>query len=144
MLRLFIDHRVNVIRRRTQFQLRQARQRAHIIEGLLIALAYIDEIIRVIRSSANPAEARARLMGLEVSAEILRRALNDPEARAAASLTRMQADAILAMRLSALTGLEADKLAAEYTDLRGKIAGYERILGDEQLILDMIEADMRE
>ncbi len=82
MLRLFVDHRVNVIRRRTQFQLRQARQRAHIVEGLLIALAYIDEIIRVIRSSANPVEARARLMGMEVSAEILRRALDNPDARA--------------------------------------------------------------
>ena len=92
----------------------------------------------MIRSSANPEEARARLMGLEVSAEILRRALNDPEAKAAASLTRMQADAILAMRLQRSTGLEADKLAAEYADLRGKIAGYERILGDEQLILDLI------
>ena len=62
LLRLFVEHRVNVIRRRTQYQLRQARQRAHIVEGLLIALAYIDEIIRVIRSSANPPEARTRLM----------------------------------------------------------------------------------
>ena len=119
-LRLFVEHRVNVIRRRTQYQLRQARARAHILEGLLIALAYIDEIIRVIRSSANPAEARARLMGLEVSAEILRRALDDPEARAAASLTKMQADAILAMRLQQLTGLEADKLIAEYTGPEGR------------------------
>ncbi|GAC1472089.1 MAG: DNA gyrase subunit A [Isosphaeraceae bacterium] len=144
MLRLFVEHRVIVIRRRTQYQLRQAKARAHIVEGLLIALSYIDEIIRVIRSSANPEEARARLMGLEVSAEILRRALNDPDARAATSLTRMQADAILAMRLSALTGLEADKLAAEYLGLRNDISGYERILGDEQLILDLIEADMRE
>ena len=74
-LRLFVEHRINVIRRRTQYQLRQARQRAHIVEGLLIALAYIDEIIRVIRSSANPPEARTRLMGMAVSAEILRRAL---------------------------------------------------------------------
>ncbi len=80
-LRLFVDHRVNVIRRRTQFLLRRDRARAHILEGLLVALSYIDEIIRAIRSSANPAEARARLMGLEVSAEILRRALNDPEAQ---------------------------------------------------------------
>ena len=144
MLRYFVDHRVNVIRRRTQYQLRQARARAHIVEGLLIALAYIDEIIRVIRSSANPKEAQARLMGMEVSAEILRRALNDPEARAATSLTRMQADAILAMRLQQLTGLEADKLALEYTGLRADIAGYEKILADEQLILDLIRADMRE
>ncbi len=144
MLRHFVDHRVIVIRRRTQYQLRQARARGHIVEGLLIALAYIDEIIRVIRSSANPVEARARLMGLEVSAEILRRALDDPEARASSGLTRMQADAILAMRLQQLTGLEADKLVAEYRGLREDITRYEAILGDERLILDLIRADLRE
>ncbi|MDX2038169.1 MAG: DNA gyrase subunit A [Isosphaeraceae bacterium] len=143
-LRLFVEHRVVVIRRRTQYQLRQARQRAHIVEGLLIALAYIDEIIRVIRTSANPPEARARLMGMEVSAEILRRALDDPEAKESAGLTRMQADAILAMRLQQLTGLEADKLTKEYLELKKDIAHYERILGDERLILDLIRADMRE
>ena len=144
LLRLFVEHRVNVIRRRTQFQLRQARARAHIVEGLLIALDVIDEMIRVIRSSANPPEARARLMGLEVSGEVLRRALNDPEAKATASLTRMQAEAILAMRLQQLTGLEADKLIAEYRGLREDIARYERILADEQLIYDLIRADLRE
>ena len=144
LLRLFVEHRVNVIRRRTQYQLRQARQRAHIVEGLLIALSYIDEIIRVIRSSANPPEARTRLMVMAVSAEILRRALDDPEAKEAAGLTRMQADAILAMQLQRLTGLEADKLAQEYLGLKGDIAGYERILADEGRILDIIRADLRE
>ncbi len=144
LLRLFIEHRINVIRRRTQYQLRQARQRAHIVEGLLIALHHIDEIIRVIRSSANPSEARTRLMGIEVSAEILRRALGDPEAKAATSLTRMQADAILAMQLQRLTGLEADKLAQEYQELKADISGYEAILTDEGLILDLIRADLRE
>jgi DNA gyrase subunit A len=144
LLRLFVEHRVVVIRRRTQFQLRQARQRAHIVEGLLIALAYIDEIIRVIRSSANPVEARARLMGMEVSAEILRRALDDPEAKAATSLTRQQADAILAMQLQRLTGLEADKLATEYRGLKEDIRGYEAILADERLILELIRADLAE
>ncbi len=144
LLRLFVEHRVNVIRRRTQYQLRQARQRAHIVEGLLIALAYIDEIIRVIRSSANPAEARTRLMGIAVSAEILRRALDDPEAKESTSLTRMQADAILIMQLQRLTGLEADKLTQEYVGLKADIAGYERILADEDLILDIIRTDLRE
>jgi DNA gyrase subunit A len=143
-LRLFVEHRVNVIRRRTLYLLREAKARAHIVEGLLIALAYIDEIIRIIRGSANPKEAQARLMGLEVSAEILRRALNDPEARATASLTRQQTDAILAMRLQQLTGLEADKLAAEYNVLKEKIAECQRILGDERVILDLIRTDMRE
>jgi DNA gyrase subunit A len=144
LLRLFIEHRVNVIRRRTQHLLREARQRAHIVEGLLIALAYIDEIIRVIRSSASPAEARTRLMGIAVSAEILRRALNDPTAAESRSLTRLQADAILAMQLQRLTGLEADKLAQEYVKLKSDIAEYERILADENAIRDMIRADLRE
>ena len=144
LLRLFIEHRINVIRRRTQHQLRQARQRAHIIEGLLIALTYIDEIIRVIRSSANPAEARTRLMGIAVSAEILKRALNDPEARESTSLTRNQADAILSMQLQRLTGLEADKLAQEYVGLKENIKHYEALLADERLIRDLVRADLHE
>jgi DNA gyrase subunit A len=144
LLRLFIDHRVNVIRRRTQHQLRQARARAHIIEGLLIALAYIDEIIRVIRSSANPAEARTRLMGIAVSAEILKRALNDPDAKDSAGLTRNQADAILTMQLQRLTGLEADKLAQEYAGLKQNIASYMEILSDEGKIRDLVRADLVE
>lgn len=143
LLRLFIEHRQVVIRRRTSYLLRQAQARAHIVEGLLIALAYIDEIIRVIRSSANPVEARTRLMSLEVSAEILRRALNDPEAKAATSLTRNQADAILAMRLQQLTGLEADRLTQEYLRLRADIGEYQTILADERRILKMIQDDMR-
>ncbi len=143
-LRLYVEHRVNVIRRRTMFQLRQARARAHIVEGLLIALAYIDEIIRVIRSSANPAEARTRLMGLEVSPEILRRALDNPDAKATGGLTRMQADAILAMRLQQLTGLEADKLAAEYVALKEDIARYEHILADKAEVFNLIRADLLE
>jgi DNA gyrase subunit A len=144
LLRLFIEHRVNVIRRRTQFQLRQARQRAHIIEGLLIALVYIDEIIRVIRSSATPAEARTRLMGIAVSAEILQRALDDPNAKESTGLTRQQADAILAMQLQRLTGLEADKLAQEYRGLKADIARYEEILADQQKILALVRADLVE
>ncbi|AMV40769.1 DNA gyrase subunit A [Planctomyces sp. SH-PL62] len=143
-LRLFVDHRINVIRRRTRYLLRQARQRAHIVEGLLIALHHIDEIIRVIRSSANPAEARVRLMTMEVSAQILQRALDDPDAKQSASLTRMQADAILAMQLQRLTGLEADKLAAEYLGLKADIDRYEAILGDEQIILGLIRDDLLE
>ena len=144
MLRLFVEHRITVLRRRTQFLLRRERARAHVVEGLLIALHYIDEIIRVIRSSANPVEARARLMGMEVSAEVLQRALQDPDAKATGSLTKFQAEAILAMRLQQLTGLEADKLIAEYKGLKRDMAGYEALLADERLILDLIRADMRE
>ena len=98
----------------------------------------------MIRTSANPPEARTRLMAMEVSAQVLQRALNDPEAKQSASLTRMQADAILAMQLQRLTGLEADKLAQEYVGLKADIDRYEAILADEQLILDMIRADLQE
>jgi DNA gyrase subunit A len=81
---------------------------------------------------------------MEVSAQVLQRALNDPDARVAASLTRMQADAILAMQLQRLTGLEADKLAAEHAELKTAIAGFEAILADERLIHDLIRVDLRE
>lgn len=144
MLRLFIEHRQVVIRRRTSYQLRQARQRAHVVEGLLIALSYIDEIIQIIRSSPDPDVARQRLMQVEVSADILRRALNDPEARPTGPLTRQQADAILVMQLQRLTGLEADKLANEYRKLREDIRRFEHILANESEILGMIRADLLE
>ncbi|MFO0957281.1 MAG: DNA gyrase subunit A [Isosphaeraceae bacterium] len=145
LLQQYILHRVNVIRRRTQFQLREARARAHIVEGLLIALADIDEIIRAIRTSANPGEARIKLMGLEIPNSLLRRALGESaELPPTASLTRMQADAILIMQLQRLTGLEADKLVDEYRALRADIDRYEQILGDEGEIHDLIRADLRE
>ncbi len=110
----------------------------------MIALNYIDEIIRVIRSSANPPEARTRLMGIAVSAEILKLRLNDPEAKESTGLTRNQADAILSMQLQRLTGLEADKLAEEYAGLKANIANYVAILTDEQKIRDMVRADLIE
>ena len=142
MLRLFIEHRQVVVRRRTTHLLKQARQRAHVVEGLLIALHYIDEIIAIIRSSRDPDTARRRLMQVEVSADILQRALNDAEARPTGPLTRQQADAILVMQLQRLTGLEADKLAAEYMELRTDIREYEAILADEARILGIIRADL--
>ncbi len=144
MLQHFIDHRINVIRRRCQYELRQAKARAHILEGLLIALEHIDLVIKIIRGSANPPEAKARLIGMEVSVDLLRRALDDPEAQPVHGLTPNQADAILAMRLQQLTNLEADKIVQEYKQLRERIGELERILADERLILDLIRADLRE
>lgn len=144
MLRLFLEHRQVVIRRRTMFLLKQARQRAHIVEGLLIALNYIDEIIAIIRSSRDPDTARRRLMEVQVSADILQRALDDPEARPTGPLTRQQADAILVMQLQRLTGLEADKLSAEYKSLREEIGKLEKILSDESEILALIRKDLEE
>jgi len=94
----------------------------------LIALAYIDEIIRVIRSSANPPEARMHLMEMAVSAEILRRALNDPDAKKSHSLTRMQADAILAMQLQRPDRAGGRQAGSGVYELKADIASYEQIL----------------
>jgi DNA gyrase subunit A len=153
LLQEFIRHRVTVIRRRTQYLLAQAQKRKHTVEGLLIALNHIDEIIAIIRGSENPQEARARLIGLEVSAQILERAFG-PQAFAAFqaergtathyTMTGVQADSVLQMQLQRLTRLERDKLVQEYGELREEIAGHQRLLSDERNILDVIREDMIE
>jgi DNA gyrase subunit A len=153
MLEEFIRHRRAVIRRRTQFLLSKARQRKHVVEGLLLAHIDIDQVIRVIRTSATQAEAKARLMGIEVPAALLQRALGERgfdvfrQERGAAenyTLTPVQADAILRMTLGQLVNLEQEKLAKEYEKLLDEIAEYTRILGDEAIILGVIRDDMVE
>jgi DNA gyrase subunit A len=150
MILEFIAHRVNVIRRRTQYLLRKARERAHVLEGLLIALSSIDEVIHRIRTSKDVPEARERLMGLEVSAELMSRALGDTGfeafqkimgAAASYNLTRKQADTILQMQLQRLTALEQDKILKEYGEIRDEITEYERLLSSERNILDVVKAD---
>lgn len=147
----FIRHRTEVIRRRTMFLLRKARQRAHILEGLILAVADIDDIIRIIRASPDPDAARAALMAkplrLSERATVVR--LLPAAFVASASggerrLSRAQADAILAMPLRRLTGLEIEQLAGEYGRLVDEIAGYELILADERRVLDIIVEDMQE
>lgn len=149
----FINHRRVVIRRRTQFLLRRARNRAHNLEGLLIALSSIDEVIRRIRASPDVPVARQQLMDLEVSSELLRRALGDDGytgfvaimgARDSYHLTRIQADHILQMQLQRLTALEQDKLLREYGEIREEIREYERILSDEANILAIVRQDAEE
>jgi DNA gyrase subunit A len=153
MLLEFIDHRATVIRRRTRHLLTKARNRAHVLEGLLIAVSTIDEVIRRIRSSADVPSARESLMGLDVSAELLQRALGDEGfaafqaimgVQASYNLTRMQTDQILQMQLQRLTALEQDKLLKEYREIRDEIAEYERILSSEDNIRAIIREDMEE
>lgn len=147
----FVRHRVDVIRRRTAFLLRKARQRAHILEGLILAVADIDEIIRIIRESPDVEAARQRLMAkpLRLSEQAtVRRLLPEMFVKRATGLeqhlTRTQADAILAMQLRRLTGLEIEQLAKEYSDVVEQIAGYELILADERRIFDIIAEDLQE
>ena len=114
MIEEFIEFRLEVITRRTQYELDKARKRAHILEGLLIALDHLDEVIKLIRASATPDEAREGLMSKF-------------------GLSEVQAKAILDMRLQRLTGLERDKIKDEYDELQKKIAYYEAVLEQEDL-----------
>ncbi|HEY2883392.1 MAG TPA: DNA gyrase subunit A [Pirellulales bacterium] len=153
MLEEFIRHRAVVIRRRTQHLLSKARQRKHTVEGLLLAYANIDEIIRIIRSSASQPEAKARLMGVEAPASMMQRALGDAGfaifqqergVREAYTLTAVQADAILKMTLGQLVNLEQEKLGGEHRELLEEIAEYQRILSDEKNIRAIIRSDCQE
>jgi DNA gyrase subunit A len=153
LMQEFVRHRITVIRRRTQFLLDRARRRKHTVEGLLLALADIDEVIRIIRTSSTQAEAKSRLMGVEVPASMMARALGergfadfqrDRGATSTYSLTSVQTDAILAMRLGQLVNLEQDKLSQEHSDLLDEIAKYLEILSDPKNITDIIKADLEE
>ncbi len=151
MLEEFLRHRVNVIRRRTQFLLAKARNRKHTVEGLLLAHANIDEVIRVIRASKTQAEAKQALMQIKCPAAMMRRALGDDgfaqfEAERGVaeeySLTPIQADAILRMTLGQLVNLEQEKLGDEFNRLLTEIGEYLEILGDEARIYAIVREDM--
>ncbi len=153
LLEEYLRHRRTVIRRRTQFLLNKARTRKHTVEGLLLAHANIDEVIRTIRTSSTQAEAKQRLMQLECPAALLRRALGErgfaafEQERGRAEvyhLTPVQADAILKMSLGQLVNLEQEKLAEEFNKLLDQIAEYTRILSDEKNILQIIRNDLLE
>jgi DNA gyrase subunit A len=151
MLWYFLEHRKEVIRRRTMFLLRRARQRAHLLEGLILAVADIDRIIETIKKSPDVPAARDGLMGLDLrltEVATVRQMLPERFVTRASSgpqrLTRVQAEAILAMQLQRLTGLEIEKLARDYSALVEEIVGYETILASEQRLLDVIREDIHE
>jgi len=151
LLQCYIEHRKTVIRRRSRFLLKRCRTRAHIVEGLLLAVSDIDEIIEIIKRSADAPAAKLNLMKkplrLAESAtlrEILPEAFAREKSTSDQFLTGPQADAILTMQLQRLTGLEMKKLAQEYTDLMEKIEGYEAILSREEVLLDIVREDIYE
>jgi len=125
MIYHYIQHQIDVIRRRTQYDLNKAEARSHILEGLLIALDNIDEVIALIRASRTTQEAREGLMERF-------------------GLTERQAQAILDMRLQRLTGLERDKIEAEYQELQKLIAYYREVLANESMVLDIIKTEILE
>ncbi len=159
MLEAFIDHRREVVTRRTIYELRKARERAHILEGLAIALANIDEIIELIRRSPTPAEAKEKLVArgwdLGNVAAMLERAGNDaarpewlePEFGIRDGqyyLTEQQAQAILDLRLHKLTGLEHEKILDEYKDLLTLIAELLHILASPERLMEVIREELVE
>ncbi|HUT29241.1 MAG TPA: DNA gyrase subunit A [Sedimentisphaerales bacterium] len=151
MLNYFIEHRRAVVGRRSGFLLRRCRNRAHILEGLILAVSDIDEIIELIKKSPDAPTAKLNLMKkplrLAESAtlrQILPKAFVAEKSKAEQFLTGPQADAILTMQLQRLTGLEMQKLAKDYAELCEQIEGYEAILASEQVLLDIIREDIYE
>ena len=125
LVHYFVEHRHDVVTRRTQFELNKAEERAHILQGLIIASDNIDEVVRIIRAASNPDEARTRLMERF-------------------SLSEIQARAIVEMRLRQLTGLEQDKLRAEYDDILRRIERYKALLADRNLRMELVRQEMEE
>ncbi len=158
ILEAFVRHRREVVTRRTIFELRKARNRAHILEGLTVALANIDEMIELIKTSANPNEARERMLARTWEAGLVGALLAASGADASRpedlpqgvglidgryQLTETQAQQILEMRLHRLTGLEQDKLTEEYKALLEEIRGLIRILEEPDVLLDVIRDELR-
>ncbi len=125
MLTHFVDHRRKVVIRRTAYELREAEKRAHILEGLKIAVENIDEVVQLIKQSPNPVEAKLNL-------------------RTRFGLSEIQAQAILDMRLQRLTGLERDKIIAEYNEILALILKLKEILGSETLIMQIVRTELVE
>jgi len=151
MLDCFIDHRKIVIRRRSKFLLKRCRNRAHILEGLILAVSDIDAIINLIKKSPDTPTAKLNLMKkplklAEVATlkKILPKAFVKAKRKGKHFLTGPQADAILTMQLQRLTGLEIEKLAKEYASITEEIEGYEAILADAQILMDIIREDINE
>ncbi len=158
ILEAFIRHRREVVTRRTIFELRKARARAHVLEGLTVALANIDEMIELIKTSANPNEARERMLSRTWEPGLVATLLEAAGAEAsrpedlpkgvglvdgAYQLTETQAQQILEMRLHRLTGLEQDKLTDEYRQLLETIRGLIEILEDPDVLLEVIRTELR-
>lgn len=125
LIKYFVEHRKEVVTRRTQYELRKAEERAHILEGLITASDNIDEVIAIIKSSSSPQEAVTRLTERF-------------------NLTEIQSRAIVEMRLRQLTGLEQDKLRAEYEEVQKLISQLKEILSDENILLSVIKDEMQE
>jgi len=144
-IQLFIDHRVDVVRRRTAFLLKKAREREHVLEGYITALDHLDNVIVIIRASANRADARDNLVayfaGKKIDINTTGRA---PKLDPGKPFTSIQADAILELQLHRLTRLSIDEITKELTQTRENIAEFESILGSEKKLRGVIVKELEE
>ena len=143
-IQLFIDHRIDVVQRRTVFLLRKAREREHILEGLKIALDNLDAVIRIIRASNSRVDARENLYAWGKGKDIVIRLDREPGPREEKGLTLRQVDAILELQLYRLTQLSVDEILKELGEIRAKIAEYEEILGSEKKLRAVIVKELEE
>ena len=149
----FLDHRAQVIRRRTEYLLREAKRRGHVLEGQLIAIADIEQVIRICRTAPDRTEAKRRLQGIRVPASMMERAIG-AEAFAALQrelgttaeyqMTEAQAEAVVRLQLGQLAALESDEILKEYAALRGQIRDYETLLSDEASVRAVIRTDLEQ
>ena len=153
MMEEYLRHRREVIRRRTEYLLREAKRRGHLLEGQLIAISSLEEVISICRNSPSRAEAKVRLQNLEVAAAVLSRALGTEHfaalqreigAQPTYRMTEVQADAVVRLQLGQLAALERDEIIKEYNELREKITGYEQLLSNERNILEVVKRDLGE
>lgn len=150
VLHAFVDFRYNVVVRRTRFELNKTRDRAHILIGLAIAVAHIDEVINIIKASPDPATAKVRLLAIDWPAddiEPLVRLVDDPHSvciDGRCRLTDIQAQAILDLKLHRLTGLERTKISNDLSDLAGLIKQYLSILGSKDKVYQIIRKELVE
>jgi DNA gyrase subunit A len=151
MMDEFLKHRMVVIRRRTEYLLREAKRRGHVLEGQLIAIADIEEVIRICRTSANRAESKLRLQNMAVASSLMEHAIGaDAFAALQAELgatseykmTEAQAEAVVRLQLGQLAALESDEILKEYNKLRAEIREHEILLSDDANIRAVIRADL--
>ena len=143
-IQVFIDHRIDVVQRRTVFLLRKAREREHILEGYKIALDNLDEVIRIIRASNSRADARENLYAWGKGKDIVVKLDRESGPHEEKGLTLRQVDAILELQLYRLTQLSVDEILSELKEIREKIAEYEEILGSEKRLRAVIVKELEE
>lgn len=153
MMEEFLRHRVQVVRRRTEYLLREAKRRGHVLEGQLIAISSLDEVIQICRKAPSRSEAKEHLQQMAVAAAVLERALGNDAfvaltrelgTLATYHMTEAQADAVVRLQLGQLAALERDEILKEYGELRKQIIGYETLLSNERNIFNVIRTDLAE